>query len=84
MLRASIAADTPPEAVHSVANSPTDKNAPRFGETTSDRTRFTTPMLSEGTNRPIQPTSSPNTPGTIKYARTADKQIRAGKRDITK
>ena len=38
MLRASIAAANPPDAVHSVPRNPRDRKAPRFGVTASDST----------------------------------------------
>src|SRR5580704_1445911 len=84
IFKASIAAENPPEAAQSVPKIPKERNVPRLGVITSDKTLRTSPMLSGGKNRAIMPSAWLKRSGNGRKATTADKKIRAGNSDRTK
>jgi hypothetical protein len=79
-----MAAANPPDAVHSVPKIPNERNVPRLGVITSDKTLRTRPMLSGGKNCVIIVRAWSKRLGTGKNATMADKKMREGKSDRTK
>src|SRR5215468_10434751 len=84
IFKASIVAAKPPDDAQSVPRMPKDRNVPRLGVITSDKTLRTSPMLSGGRSLAIMFNAWLKRSGSGKYATIADKNTSAGKRDRTK
>src|SRR4029077_15673762 len=84
IFKASIAAENPPEDAQRVPRMPKERNVPRLGVITSDKTLRANPMLSGGKNRAIIPNAWLKRSGNGRKATAADRKMRAGNSERTK